>query len=289
MYKLGALACLFVVMLVGACGCSVATPGTSPAGATPTLPATYIAGESAPSTQSFTVTPTQTPTENVSANIVGAQVNMTLTETPVACNGGTCTSGTTNGIGTAISAPVSAFLSNVTMVYFKQNPFVAVQFNAATNTPPYSWMWSWTGGTLSYASDPTLVLVFNKYGYYTVFRTITNTLGASSNSTTIYVCPLVASFTMSQTTGLVPLTVQFTDTSSDQPTSWLWNFGDGNTTNATLQNPVHTYTDFRSLYCQTGRKEYGLLLEYEHDLGFTIGCIFHPKPDVRPCATDGPV
>ena len=111
-------------------------PVNKPGAATPTLPAMYIAGESAPSTQSSTVTPTQTPTENVSANIVGTQVNMTLTETPVACNGGTCTSGTTNGIGTAISAPVSAFLSNVTMVYFKQNPFVAVQFNAATNTPP---------------------------------------------------------------------------------------------------------------------------------------------------------
>ncbi|WP_424037545.1 PKD domain-containing protein, partial [Methanoregula sp.] len=165
---------------------------------------------------------------------------MTLTETPVACNGGTCTSGTTNGIGTAISAPVSAFLSNVTMVYFKQNPFVAVQFNAATNTPPYSWMWSWTGGTLSYVSDPTLVLVFNKYGYYTVFRTITNTLGASSNSTTISVCPLVASFTTSQATGLVPLTVQFIDKSTDQPTSWNWSFGDGGY--SSLQNPTHRYT-----------------------------------------------
>nr|WP_292426278.1 PKD domain-containing protein [Methanoregula sp.] len=71
-------------------------------------------------------------------------------------------------------------------------------------------------------------------------RTITNTLGTSSNSTTISICPLVASFTATPVQGQVPLTVQFVDTSTDQPVSWLWNFGDG-VTNRT-QNPVHTFT-----------------------------------------------
>jgi len=35
-------------------------------------------------------------------------------------------------------------------------------------------------------------------------------------------------------------TKQFNDYSYDSPTSWLWDFGDGNT--STLQNPSHTYT-----------------------------------------------
>jgi PKD repeat protein len=52
--------------------------------------------------------------------------------------------------------------------------------------------------------------------------------------------PPVANFTSNVTTGLVPLTVQFTDTSTGSPTSWLWNFGEGNTSSS--QNPVHTYT-----------------------------------------------
>ena len=49
-----------------------------------------------------------------------------------------------------------------------------------------------------------------------------------------------ADFTSNVTTGKKPLTVQFTDTSSGSPTSWLWDFGDGG--NSTEQNPIYEYT-----------------------------------------------
>jgi PKD repeat protein len=39
----------------------------------------------------------------------------------------------------------------------------------------------------------------------------------------------------------MPLTVQFNDSSLNSPTSWSWTFGDGNPTNSTQQNPLHTY------------------------------------------------
>ncbi|MCB0430706.1 MAG: S8 family serine peptidase [Flavobacteriales bacterium] len=47
------------------------------------------------------------------------------------------------------------------------------------------------------------------------------------------------SFTTDATNGCNALTVQFTDQSTFNPTSWLWTFGDGNT--STQQNPSHTY------------------------------------------------
>ncbi|MDY0130049.1 MAG: PKD domain-containing protein [Methanosarcina vacuolata] len=49
----------------------------------------------------------------------------------------------------------------------------------------------------------------------------------------------VAAFSASPTSGSKPLVVTFTDKSTNNPTSWKWNFGDGTT--STTHNPVHTY------------------------------------------------
>ena len=51
-----------------------------------------------------------------------------------------------------------------------------------------------------------------------------------------------AAFTATPLNGTAPLTVTFTDTSTGSPTSWNWTFSDGSLTNATQQNPVHTFT-----------------------------------------------
>ena len=50
----------------------------------------------------------------------------------------------------------------------------------------------------------------------------------------------VANFSSNVTSGIMPLTVSFTDTSTGSPASWKWSFGDGN--NSTDQNPVYTYS-----------------------------------------------
>ena len=245
MYKLGVVVSLILITLVGACACT----GTHAAGnmtrLTPTLPAQYVAGESTPA-PGVTTPPTPTPPTGNPANIYGAQTNVTLTQVTIACTGNTCTSGTTNssssGSTTVTTLPVTSISGNVTMAYVKQNPNVAVQFSdSQSNIPPYSWMWSWTpAGNLTYESDPSIILLFNQYGNYQITRTVSNSVGSASSSASISVCPLIASFVTNSTYGPVPLTVKFMDTSSDQPISWAWNFGDGFTSN--LQNPVHTYT-----------------------------------------------
>ncbi len=61
-----------------------------------------------------------------------------------------------------------------------------------------------------------------------------------SDTLAIKVKPIVkAEFTSNTTLGKAPLTVHFLDHSTGYPTSWKWDFGDGE--NSSLQNPVHTY------------------------------------------------
>ncbi len=50
--------------------------------------------------------------------------------------------------------------------------------------------------------------------------------------------PAVAEFDVNTTTGEAPLTVSFSDNSSNA-ISWLWDFGDGEF--STERSPVHTY------------------------------------------------
>ena len=52
--------------------------------------------------------------------------------------------------------------------------------------------------------------------------------------------PPLTDFSGSPTSGTAPLTVSFTDLSTENPTSWSWDFGDGGTSNA--QDPSYTYT-----------------------------------------------
>ena len=52
--------------------------------------------------------------------------------------------------------------------------------------------------------------------------------------------PPIAAFTANQTTATCPASIQFTDASTNIPQSWLWNFGDGQT--STQQNPLHAYS-----------------------------------------------
>ena len=53
----------------------------------------------------------------------------------------------------------------------------------------------------------------------------------------------MADFEASMTSGDAPLTVQFTDQSTNGPTSWAWDFNNDGVVDSTEQNPQFTYTD----------------------------------------------
>ena len=79
--------------------------------------------------------------------------------------------------------------------------------------------------------------VDNTYGYGRVNTNGSLTLadGGTGGPT-----PPVADFSADTTSGDAPLDVNFSDASSNSPTSWSWSFGDGGS--STAQNPSHTYT-----------------------------------------------
>jgi PKD repeat protein len=81
-------------------------------------------------------------------------------------------------------------------------------------------------------------------GTYSVTLTETNSLGTNATTMTGYIvvgaAAPVADFTADPISGTVPLMVQFTDSSTNTPTSWTWDFGDGGS--SSVQDPVYTYS-----------------------------------------------
>jgi hypothetical protein len=68
----------------------------------------------------------------------------------------------------------------------------------------------------------------------------------ANNDSEVSIAPLPptpgASFNATPVIGVAPLSVQFTDTSSNGPTSWQWDFDNNGTIDSTQQNPSYTYT-----------------------------------------------
>jgi PKD repeat protein len=120
---------------------------------------------------------------------------------------------------------------------------LAVTFTDQSTGSPTKWKWSFGDGSTSAIQNPTHT--YNKAGKYTVILTVTNAAGSNtvqkSNYITITSPPKpVAGFSATPTSGKATLAVQFTDMSTNSPTSWAWVFGDGST--STTQNLVHKYT-----------------------------------------------
>lgn len=145
------------------------------------------------------------------------------------------------GVGMAPSSGINLsvdFDSNVT----SGTAPLAVAFTGISENAT-KWEWDLGDGIISDVKDPSHI--YFAPGVYNVTLTVSDmneTVTESKENYILVYQPVMpeAYFDVNVTSGYAPLTVAFTDHSSDA-VSWDWNFGDGSA-NSTVQNPTHTYS-----------------------------------------------
>lgn len=117
---------------------------------------------------------------------------------------------------------------------------LVVQMENLSSSNATTFQWTFPGGTPATSGQPNPSVLYNAAGTYSITLRATNASGSDTITRTNYItveASPIANFT-SVTNGS---TVTFTNTSIGNVTSYLWNFGDGNT--STEINPVHIYAD----------------------------------------------
>jgi len=148
-----------------------------------------------------------------------------------------------NYVTTTLLPPGGAPVAEFSGTPLLGNAPLSVTFTDASTGAPTSWIWDFGDGMTATSQNPTHIYTIG--GTFDVALQAINAFGSSTRTKVGYVivgtctgCP-VANFTGTPLSGIVPLTVTFIDSSTATPTSWLWNFGDTET--STSQNPVHEY------------------------------------------------
>jgi gliding motility-associated-like protein len=123
-----------------------------------------------------------------------------------------------------------------------------VQFSDNSAGSPTEWFWDFGNGITSFSQNPTVV--YTTAGKYTVRLIVRNAVDQDyeqkTNYITVFATPNAGFIISSGDSGCAPLQTAFQDTSNFfnvAAKSWLWDFGDGSTSNQ--QNPAHTFTSGR--------------------------------------------
>ncbi len=120
-------------------------------------------------------------------------------------------------------------------------PITVIFTNTSTGDYANS-LWTLGDGITSALTSPTHM--YSLPGVYTVTLTVSGPGGTDTLTHTTYITvtasPPVAGFDAAPRSGIRPLAVKFTDTSTGVVSAWLWDFGDG--VASTVQHPTHTYT-----------------------------------------------
>ena len=123
-------------------------------------------------------------------------------------------------------------------------------FSAINSIPGniINYTWNFGDGTQASLTSPTTTHSYSKAGSYTVKLTITDLHGCKDSMTIpnyVTIESPKASFSLSSLTACKSSTVSFTDqsiTDGVHPiTTWLWNYGDGNSQSQSTGNSSHIY------------------------------------------------
>ncbi len=137
-------------------------------------------------------------------------------------------------------APIANFTADTTPIYTGDS----IEFTDTSINTPTSWLWNFGDGGTSTQQNPTHT--FLTAGTFTITLTSTNDYGSDTETKINYITVVipglapVSGFIVNDTTAYIGQTIYFTDQSLNAPTSWLWNFGDGDS--SINQNPTHSYS-----------------------------------------------
>jgi len=121
-------------------------------------------------------------------------------------------------------------------------------FTDMSTGDPDSWEWTFEGGEPgSFSGQNPPEITYMASGSYDVTLTVSNEVGENTLVREDYIVvglPPVADFEADVTTLLEGGSVSFSDLSSNEPTSWFWEFDGGTPATSNSPNPVVTYEDF---------------------------------------------
>lgn len=173
---------------------------------------------------------------------------------------------------------------------------LAAIFTDTSVGDPVSWRWDFGDGTAP-SADREPVHKYTEAGTYLVTLTVTTAKGRDTDTRRQFV-PInsprpVADFTFT----VQGLAVAFTDTSTGNPISWSWDFGDDSSSSE--QEPVHTYDKpgtytviltVANLAGDTADtvREVAIIRDREHPATGVLLVALHPGPRVLRVAATSP-
>ncbi|MEO6758266.1 MAG: PKD domain-containing protein, partial [Saprospiraceae bacterium] len=109
-----------------------------------------------------------------------------------------------------------------------------------TSTSTNATAYFWDFGDSFTSTDANPVHAYDNAGIYTVMLTASNDCGTSIKTTVVNTAPS-ADFEANQTSGCAPLTVQYTNLSSSNAATYIWQFQGGSPSQSSLKNPTVVY------------------------------------------------